>query len=657
MPGRFTRRGLLAVPAAAVIDVPKTDRSHAPIAPAERPTMSTERHPSDTMIVSATTGPNALPFEQQHLGTVGVYDIDWLIQPPFTRLLDNLAASPAAFSGVRCFGVFTAGERELLAPDGGGTVWPRADAPIDFSDPFGALAELSSRGLTPVIALGFFPGAVSGSPVEPPTDWTAWKTLVRAFFTQLAADPRFGPAALRDWWFEVWNEPNEGRFWHGSVEDYVALYRATSEAITDTGLTVRLGGPAIAYKPQVDPSAGIAWIERFLRFVAGEHLPLDFVSFHRKGTVGDDPPDPRRLHEAAAAVAEAALAIDPVRFAGLTIVNDEADEKVGFEVPYPPRMDAHNPAWLAASAAIHASLQRRYAAAGMRFVAAADNANLQLVQAPFDGRRSLMTLARPGATADLLKVAAYGFYELVRLLRSRQAVITIGEDLIFPTTDLYALPTADDDGVAVLLAYYPNPDVAEPQARARDLVVRDIPWPRINVARFQIDHDHSNAYAAAGGSATNPYPVPDLRRLPEIRRAQEIATANPIARDREVVDGEYRESLTLAPFTTLCLWLTPVRSDAPAAPVWLAAEREEGNVILRWTANHEPFFYGYELERIQGSDQTERIAPEPLRAAMWVDTAPPSGSLSYAVRAISVSGVASDWVISATVGDAASRIP
>ena len=34
-----------------------------------------------------------------------------------------------------------------------------------------------------------------------------------------------------------------------------------------------------------------------------------------------------------------ALAIDARGFAGLTIVNDEADEKVGFEVPYAARMN------------------------------------------------------------------------------------------------------------------------------------------------------------------------------------------------------------------------------------------------------------------------------------------------------------------------------
>ncbi len=138
------------------------------------------------------------------------------------------------------------------------------------------------------------------SPIQPPETWDAWKTLVRSFLDALVADERFGSAAISDWWFEVWNEPNEGRFWQGTPDDYLALYRATSEAVAEAGVSIRLGGPAIAYKPQVEPESGAPWIDHFLRFIAADStLQCDFISLHRKGTVGDDPPDPRRLYAAA----------------------------------------------------------------------------------------------------------------------------------------------------------------------------------------------------------------------------------------------------------------------------------------------------------------------------------------------------------------------
>jgi hypothetical protein len=211
-------------------------------------------------------------------------------------LLGNLAASPGAFTRVRVFGAFTAGQLEDLVPDDGGSVWPSPDTPIDFATTFAALETLTSRGLILFVPLGFSPGAVSPSPVVPPSDWLAWKQLVIAFLQQLAADPRFGADAIANWWLEVWNEPNEDRFWHGNTDDYLALYQATSEAVTTSGMTIRLGGPAIAFKPQVDPAQGAPWLERFLRFIAADRaLHYDFVSFHRKGTVGSDLLDPRRL--------------------------------------------------------------------------------------------------------------------------------------------------------------------------------------------------------------------------------------------------------------------------------------------------------------------------------------------------------------------------
>jgi len=609
------------------------------------------RTDTDEITVSAaSTGSSEVAFNRSDFGIVGVYDVDWLLQPGFEQLLDNLAASPGAFHGVRFFGIFTAGQLELLAPESGGSIWPRADAPIDFSSALESLSALTSRGLAPFISLGFFPPAVSSPPIQPPETWDAWKTVVRSFLEALVSDERFGAAAIADWWFEVWNEPNEGRFWQGTSEDYLALYRATSEAVAEVGVSIRLGGPAIAYKPQVELDSGAPWIDRFLQFIAADStLQCDFISLHRKGTVGDDPPDPRRLYSAAIATADQALAIDPDRFTGLTIINNEADEKVGFEVPYAPRLDERNAAWLAAAMIIQTMLNQDYAAAGYRFASAADNANLQLVQAPFDGRRSIMTRATAETERDLLKIPAFSFYELIRLQGDVQLPVISGAEHCFPQTDLYHLCTYGEGGFTTLIAYYPDPSHANPSTRTHTVVLTDIPWLRINIARFQIDHTHSNSYAAAGGSSTNPFPLPEPALLPAIRQAQEIALARPIARDVAVPGGRLSETIEIEPYTTICLWMTPVLETAPQAPMWIETRIEEGNVILRWSPNQESSFYSYEVLLMRGGAQEERLTPDPLRSAYWIDTQPPPGLRRYGVRAISASGIASDLVISPEV--------
>jgi Glycosyl hydrolases family 39 len=580
-------------------------------------------------------------FERQNFGTVGIFDVDWLIQPQFTQLLDNFAASPGAFHGVRFFGSFTSGQREAFIPESGGNVWTRADRPIDFTTTFHALDALATRGLIPFVVLGFFPPAISSSPIRPPAAWDHWKTLVRTFFRDLATDPRFGLETIADWWFEVWNEPNEGRFWQGTPDDYFALYRATAEAVDEVGASIRLGGPAIAYKPQVTPDDGPPWMERFLRFIAANpELRCDFVSLHRKGTVEDDPPDPRRLDAASADTARQALAIDARRFAGLTIWNNEADEKVGFEVPYAPRIDERGAAWLATVAVIHDQLGERFREADLRFAAAADNANLQLVRSPFDGRRSIMTRVGTSQT-DLLKVPAYGFYELLRLLGDRHGAVVSGSARLFPYTDLYHLTTVATTHVASLLTYYPDPETEARTPHTVEYVIRDLPWPRVNIARFQIDRVSSNAYTAAGGSPSNPYPIPAPEQIHAIRQHQEIALMRPIERDIAVSSGTYTETLTLEPFTTLCLWITPVLPTAPQAPTWIETAVHGRNAIVRWSPSQEPFFYGYEVFRLQDGVSEKLLTPDPLRSALWIDTAPSPGHTTYGVRAISASGVAS----------------
>src|SRR5688572_21386445 len=108
------------------------------------------------------------PVRPTEFDLVGVYDVDWLADPSYARLLDHLAASPGGFGALRCFGALSSGalERTVGSPHPwSGTVWPDSDWPIDFSVTFRALDAITSRGLTPFLALTFFPAAVSPSAI------------------------------------------------------------------------------------------------------------------------------------------------------------------------------------------------------------------------------------------------------------------------------------------------------------------------------------------------------------------------------------------------------------------------------------------------------------------------------------------------------------
>lgn len=569
-----------------------------------------------TLVHSARPG---TPFRVDAFNIAGVFDADWLLERRYTRLLDTMAASPGAFGTVRFFGALNAGERENVFPTSSGRTWPDPSAPMDFSPSFAALDALVSRGIMPFVGLTFFPRAVSPGPVTPPDGYGAWQRLVRGFLDAIVA--RYRAEAVSRWWFEGWNEPNMPPFWGGTFDQYLDLYRATSEAVLASGHAIRLGGPVLAYMP----GEGLPLMERFLAFLAREPgVKCDFVSMHRKGiwVAAEQEPSLARLEAAARETADAVLRLVPERARGMAVVNNEADMKVAFNTPYEPRMTEQFPAWLAASMILHERLSAEYASRGLRFVVAADHANQHLLQGPFDGRRSLMSPVSADP-ADLAKLPVFHFHEMLRLLGERHGTVEAAEGL---PAGLFHMVTVGAGGVAALLAHYPDGPAETVEV---EYTLRDLPWPRVNLARFGVGSVLSNGYTAAGRTLS-PARVDAAR----VRLAAELGAAEPLRRGVVPEGGALRLRLRLAPFETALVWVTPTRPEPPAAPAWVQAEAEGGNAVLRWTPGREADLYSYEVRR-----DGVLISPVPLRAAMWVDTAPPPGRHGYEVRAVSASGI------------------
>jgi len=109
--------------------------------------------------------------------------------------------------------------------------------------------------------------------VTPPKDYDQWKELIHKLVSHWV--DRYSLDEVRQWFFEVWNEPNEASFWTGTQADYFKLYHYTVEAIKSIDPALQVGGPATAQN---------AWIEDFLDFCEQHHLPVDFVSTHHYPT-------------------------------------------------------------------------------------------------------------------------------------------------------------------------------------------------------------------------------------------------------------------------------------------------------------------------------------------------------------------------------------
>jgi hypothetical protein len=314
--------------------------------------------------------------------------------------------------------------------------------------------------------------------------------------------------------------------------------------------------------------------------------------------------------------------------------------KVGFDRPFEPRLTERFPAWLSASMVVHAALNQKYATAGLRFVAASDDANQQLVRHMFDGRRSVMTMASEWPT-DLLKLPVYGFYELLPFLSG----VGIGLPPNCSDTTLYGLAAVDVEQIGVLLTNYADRFPPETLGPASELIceVANIPWERINIVCFRIDHIRTNAFSA--WKAANSGGRAGKEAAGELRMKQELGVVMPMRSGLRVSDRSLTHKVQLPGFATGLVWITPFTETVPAAPSYIKASPSDGNVILRWTPDRNVHFYTYEVFRKSpGQASLECISPVPLRSATWVDTSPRSGIHLYSVRTVTASGKRSELV-------------
>jgi len=150
---------------------------------------------------------------------------------------------------------------------------------------------LLSIGMKPFVELSFMPSALASGDqtvfhyranVTTPKDYAEWAVLIRKLVSHWV--DRYGLDEVRQWFFEVWNEPNLTAFGAGKQSDYFELYRYTVQAIKGVDTMLKVGGPA---------TAANAWIDDFLAFCKTNDLPADFVSTHHYptdafGKPGDD---------------------------------------------------------------------------------------------------------------------------------------------------------------------------------------------------------------------------------------------------------------------------------------------------------------------------------------------------------------------------------
>jgi xylan 1,4-beta-xylosidase len=312
---------------------------------------------------------------------------------------------------------------------------------------------------------------------------------------------RYGKAEVEQWYWEVWNEPNI-IYWHGSHEDYFKLYDYAIDGVRRALPTARVGGPETAGGP------GGKFLREFLQhcahgtnYVSGKiGSPLDFVSFHAKGS-----PVFTNGHVRMAMASQlknmndafAVIASFP-EYKKTPIVIGESDPE-GCAACREPR-DAYR----------NGTMYSSYTAASFpraRELAGKHDVNLEGAltwafefedQPPFAGFRQL---ASAGLDLPVLNVfRMFGKMSGQRLAVESSAGLNaeiIRAKNVRGQPDVFAQASLGINQLAVMIWYYHDDDLPGPDAGI-DLQLNGIPFVdgQVTLTQYRIDADHSNAYEA-----------------------------------------------------------------------------------------------------------------------------------------------------------------
>ena len=140
--------------------------------------------------------------------------------------------------------------------------------------------------MLPVIVLETMPPEIAGrdagrnwtNPFPPAGDagYGRWQALIRELVEHCRATWGEG---IRDWYFEVWNEPDAEGYFEGTQAEYFRLYDHAVAGATHADPDIRIGGPG---------GAGTDWLKAFLEHchgginaaTGGFGTRVDFLSWH-----------------------------------------------------------------------------------------------------------------------------------------------------------------------------------------------------------------------------------------------------------------------------------------------------------------------------------------------------------------------------------------
>ncbi len=422
--------------------------------------------------------------------------------------------------------------------------------------------EYKAAGVRPMVELGFMPkdlvahlpnrdvpyqvhypkSTISGESNNPPKDYAKWGELIRVVTAHLVE--RYGRETVRQWYFEVWNEPDID-YWHTAPKEYWKLYDYAVDGVRKALPDAKVGGPA-STSPG-NPKA-YAFLKNFLEHVNsgksaanGKPLPMDFISFHAKGrpviengvvTMGIN----KELTDADHGFE---LISSYAKFRSLPIIISEADPEgcAACSSKVNPANNYRNgilyPAYTAAAYKALFELQDQHK---VNLLAMLSWSFEFEGKDYFEGFRSLST---NGVDKPVLN-----FFRMAALMQGNRIAVTSDGKVPLTTlvstgvraeADVDGLATRGDRQAAVMLWNYHDVD-APGAAAPTSVTVSGIPAiaRRVLVTHYRIDDMHSNAYTVWKAMGSPQHPTTEQYALLQSQAGLQLLTS-PVWMD--VVNG------------------------------------------------------------------------------------------------------------------------
>ncbi len=392
---------------------------------------------------------------------------------------------------------------------------------------------LLERRIRPLVELGFTPKALAtsdskifywaGNTSHPLAD--DWVALVDAFVRHLLQ--RYGADEVRQWQFEVWNEPNLDGFWeHADQQAYFDLYTRSAKAIKAIDPALKVGGPS---------TAGAAWVPEFLAHAQATGTPVDFITTHAYGVdagfLDEFGVEDRQLSPSPDAIVgdvrRVRSQIQSSHLPGLPLYFTE------WSTSYNPRDKVHD-SYMSAAYVLTKLRQSRGLAQSMSYWTFSD-----LFEEPgppdaaFHGGFGMMT-------RDGLRKPVWFAYKYLAALQGRELA----------SSDPFCWATTDTNGVRAVIWDWRNPDqhignrsfFGKPQP-ARDLAPVSISLRGIPPGRYALSLHRTGYLANDAHTAWLKMGAPRNLDASQLQRLQDLTRDLPESRREVRVDGSGRVAL------------------------------------------------------------------------------------------------------------------